>query len=117
KDLANLQKNFSVNLTLYLLIALSTLLILESLGLWFLDDRLAIPAGRLEAARALYHFATVGFVFSVFTSPFMAIMIAHEDMHVYSLLTALEALMKLLIVFLLMFMAWDKLALYGALLL
>lgn len=117
KDSASLQKNFSVNLVLYLMIALSTLLILESLGLWFLDDRLAIPAGRLEAAKALYHFATVGFVFSAFTSPFMAIMIAHEDMHVYSLLTALEALMKLLIVFLLMFMAWDKLALYGALLL
>lgn len=115
-DQTRLLKNFSVNLALYLLIALSTLLILESLGLWFFNGHLEIPADRFEAAKALYHFAVISFVFSVFTSPFMAIMIAHEDMHVYSLLTVLEALMKLLVVFLLMAITWDKLALYGALL-
>lgn len=117
KDQVRLQKTFSVNLTLYVSIALLAIALLETLGLWFFNGYLDIPADRLKAAKALYHFTVLSFVASIFTSPFRAIMIAHEDMHIYTLLSILEAVMKLLVLFTLSTVAWDKLELYGALLL
>ena len=112
-----LKKTFSVNLALYALVALIAFVALQTVGLWFVNTQLSVPDGRFEAAKALYHYATITFLFSVITSPFMAIIMAHEDMKLYAYISILDAFMKLGVVFLLQYIAWDKLELYGLLVL
>lgn len=112
-----LKQTFSVNLVLYVSVALIAYVALQTLGLWFVNTQLAVPDGRFEAARALYHYAALTFLVSVFTTPFMAIIMAHEDMKLYAYISILEAFMKLGVVFLLQYIAWDKLELYGLLVL
>lgn len=46
----------------------------------------------------------------------MAIIIAHENMEIYAYVSIVEAILKLLLVFLLNFILWDKLKLYAVLL-
>ncbi|OEY65163.1 polysaccharide biosynthesis protein [Marinobacter sp. X15-166B] len=112
-----LKKTFSVNLVLYASVALFAFIILQTVGLWFVDAELAVPEGRFEAAKVLYHCATLTFLVSVITSPFMAIIMAHEDMTLYAYVSILEAFMKLGVVFMLQYIAWDKLEIYGLLVL
>lgn len=117
KNDERLKKVFSVNMMLYACIALIAFLALQTIGAWFVNTEMAIPPERFEAARALYHYASLTFIASVFTSPFMAIIMAHEDMKLYAYISIIEAFMKLGVVFLLQYLAWDKLELYGLLLL
>lgn len=112
-----LKKTFSVNLALYASAALIAFVALQTIGLRFVNAELSVPDGRFEAAETLYHYATITFLISVITSPFMAIIIAHEDMKLYAYVSILEAFMKLGVVFLLQYIAWDKLELYGLLVL
>ena len=112
-----LKKTFSVNLIFYFSVALIALIILQTIGLWFVNNHLSVPDGRFEAVKQLYHYAVMLFIVSVITSPFNAIIMAHEDMSLYAYISIFDALMKLGVVFLLQYINWDKLELYGLLLL
>jgi O-antigen/teichoic acid export membrane protein len=116
-DLDKLKKLFTVSWVLYGIIALVAVLILESVGIWFVNEHLRVPPDRLAAAQRLYHFSVLTFVAGIFTSPFNAIIIAHEDMQLYAYISISDACLKLGSVLLLAQLPWDKLELYGALLL
>jgi O-antigen/teichoic acid export membrane protein len=112
-NLEKLKKTFSVNLIIYIASALIALILLETLGLWFVNTQLQVPPERFEAVKWIYHFSVLTFIATIFTTPFMAIIIAHEDMQIYAYVSIVEALLKLVIVFLLTYLPWDKLELYG----
>jgi O-antigen/teichoic acid export membrane protein len=112
-----LNKIFSVNLIIYLLIAILSILLLEIVGFWFVKYQLNVPAERLSAAITIYHLSVVSFFFTILSTPFNSAILAHEDMHVYAYLSIVEAIMKLVIVFLLVYLGGDKLILYGELML
>lgn len=116
-DKEKLRTTFTVNWVLYGAIAVVAFMVLESGGLWYVSNRLNVPADRLDAVIRLYHFSVTTFIVGIFTSPFMAILIAHEDMKTYAYISIGDALMKLTAAFLLVQLPWDKLPLYGALLL
>jgi O-antigen/teichoic acid export membrane protein len=114
-DFEQLKKTFAISLLIYGLIALAALVVLESAGLWFIHDKLVIPAGRFEAAQWVYQASVVSFLFTILITPYMSVIIAHEDMNLYAYVSIVDAVIKLLIVFILNFIAWDKLKLYGIL--
>lgn len=112
-----LKSIFSVNIILYGAITLLLLLVLETIGLWFVHNRLTIPPARFDAVVINYHFAVLSFLLTVLRTPFNAIIIAHEDMHLFAGISIVEALLKLGVVIALQFVVFtDKLILYGGLL-
>jgi O-antigen/teichoic acid export membrane protein len=115
-DVERLKKTFTVNWIIYGGIALVALILLETAGLWFVNEQLRVPPERFEAACRIYHFSVLMFIATIFTMPFMAIVIAHEDMQIYAYISIIEVIMKLGVIFLLMYLPWDKLELYGILL-
>lgn len=115
-DNEQLKKIFSVNIVIYIGIAVISVIVLETAGIWFVSEKLVIPESRFEAAQFIYHFAVLTFVVTILTSPFMAIIIAHEDMQIYAYVSIVEAVLKLGVVFLLIYLDVDKLELYGVLL-
>jgi O-antigen/teichoic acid export membrane protein len=115
-DFEQLKKIFSVNITIYVLIAVLVLLLSETVGLWFVYNKLVIPPERKNAALWAYQTAIVGFIFTILTTPYMAVVIAHEAMNIYACISIVEAILKLVLAFLLQFISWDKLKLYGILL-
>jgi O-antigen/teichoic acid export membrane protein len=116
EDNERLKRIFIVNCLIYAGIAVAAFILLETVGLWFVDEQLKIPLDRFDAARWIYHFSVLAFIATILTTPFMAIIIAHEDMQIYAYVSIVEAIMKLSVVFLLMYLSWDKLELYGMLL-
>ncbi|ANG61158.1 polysaccharide biosynthesis protein [Marinobacterium aestuarii] len=112
-----LKQTFYMNWLLYAAISLVAFLVLQSIGLWFITEHLSIPSERSAAVVNLYHLVVFSFVASVFSSPFIAILIAHEDMHIYALISVIEAIMKLTAAVLLVYVEGDALELYGRFLL
>ena len=113
KDYEQLKKTFSVSLISYIVVAVVLLLFAESVGLWFVYNKLDIPSDRVHAARLIYHASVVSLFFTIITTPYMASIIAHEDMSVYAYLSIIEAFLKLLVPLLLPLFVFDKLVLYG----
>lgn len=114
-DFGKLKRTFTVNWVVYGAIALIALIFLETLGLWFVNDTLQIPSERFGAAKLVFHFSVLTFIVTILRTPFMAIIIAHEDMQIYAYVSILEVTLKLLVVFLLVYLPWDKLEIYGVL--
>ncbi|MDR0606074.1 MAG: polysaccharide biosynthesis protein [Bacteroidales bacterium] len=115
-DSERLKKTFTVNWLIYGGIAIVALILLETVGLWFVNEQLKVPPERFESVRWIYHFSILTFIATILTTPFMSIIIAHEDMQIYAYVSIIEAIMKLSAVFLLKSVTWDKLELYGMLL-
>ena len=115
-NLENLKKTFTVNWFVYGLIALSVFILLETVGLWFVKNQMNVPVARYNAAQWLYQLSILSFMISIVTTPFMSMIIAHEDLHIYPYVSIVEVMLKLGIVFLLVFLPFDKLISYGILL-
>lgn len=111
-----LKTTFSVTFQIYLLLALVIVFLAETAGLWFVNAKLVIPAERMTAANCIYQAAIVSFLLTLITTPYMASIIAHENMNVYAYVSIVEVVLKLGIVFLLKVLAFDKLIVYGVLL-
>ena len=114
-DTCQLKKVFSITLSIHMLIGLVILILAETVGLWFLNAKLNIPPDRMVAANWVYQFSILSFLVSVIQVPYNASIIAHERMNVYAYVSIIEVLLKLLIVFILTQIDYDKLSLYGLL--
>ena len=112
-----LNKWFCLYITLFLLIGIAVVIILETVGLWFLNTQMTIPAERMTAANVVFQFSIVSFLFQIVTVPFIALVIAHEKMNVFAYVGIVEAMGRLVIVFILMSLTFDKLIIYGFLIL
>lgn len=115
-DMKELKNTFAMCNTLALTAGVIILILGETIGLWFMESKLNINPERIDAAMWVYQCALFSSVFSVFSSPYMASIIAHEKMSVYAYMSIIEAVLKLAIVFLLFFFNVDKLKLYAFLL-
>ena len=98
-------------------IAVILLLFFETIGLWFVSNKLVIPPERLSAALWVYQFSIVSFIITIIAVPFGALVVAYEDLSFYSILSIAEAFAKLGIVYAVKILPYDKLVFYGMLLL
>ncbi len=114
-DFVQLRKTFNATQIIHIGIAVIIFILAETAGLWFLKNYLVIPSERLEAAIWVYHFSVFSFMVSIIQVPYNATIIAHERMNVYAYVSIIEVLLKLLIVFMLTWITYDKLKLYGIL--
>ncbi len=111
-----LRSTFTITLEIYLFIIILVVIFAETVGLWFVKNKLVIPVERLNSALIIFQFAIISFIVTLVSAPFMALIIAHENMSIYAYVSILEVMLKLLIVVLLKVFPVDKLVLYGILL-
>jgi len=113
REPAALTRLFSVNLLIYLGICLLAVALLESAGRWFVHEHLTLPSEKLAAAKVLYQISIFTFIATLLASPFMAIIIAHEDMELYAYVSLYEASAKLAAAIAITQAPWEKLTTYG----
>lgn len=111
-----LNKTFAAALNLHLLIALFTLVLAETVGLWFFYEKLVIPPDRMQAAFWVYQFSVLSMMVSFTQVPYNASLIAHENMSVFAYIGLYDAISKLAVVYMLYLSPIDKLIFYALLL-
>lgn len=107
------QKVFSMSFIGYCLLAVVTIIFAETVGLWFIYNKLVIPEVRLNAAIWVFQFSLLTFVVNLLTVPYNAAIIAHERMSIYAYISVGEVVLRLLLVFFLQIIDADKLKLYA----
>ena len=110
-----LRQTFNTLLNIHLLITIVVALLSETVGLWFVYNKLAIPAGRLDAAVWVYHLSVLSAVVTIAQVPYNAAIISHEKMNVFAYVSIVDVSLKLGIVYLLKIGSFDKLVLYAGL--
>lgn len=110
------ERAFRQSLTLMCLLSVFILIVGESLGLWFVCNKLVIPPDRLSAAVWVYQFSLISIISAIVQVPLMGSVVAHERMNMYAYLGLFEAFAKLgMVYFLQLQLGIDELVLYGLL--
>jgi O-antigen/teichoic acid export membrane protein len=115
RDFAEFKRVFSMSINIHAIIAVTIFILAETIGLWFLNAKLNIPANRMGAANWVYQFSIFSFMVSILSVPYNATIIAHERMNAYAYISIAEVGLKLFIVFALVWLGFDKLKLYSIL--
>ena len=116
EDTEKTQQTYSSSLLIHIGIALIFVILAETIGLWFVNTKLNIPQERHSAAMWCYQFSIVTTVFNILRVPYNAVIIAYEKMSFFAWVSIVEAVLKLLVVYLLIISPFDKLVAYVILL-
>lgn len=116
-DPDRLRKVFSAAMHIHIAIGAAVVILAETAGLWLLNEKLVIDPDRMSAARWVYQFSVLSFFVNVIQVPYNATIVAHEKMDIFAYVSIVEAVAKLLLVYLLTVLPYDKLVLYGFLML
>ena len=116
KNTERLKQTFNLTQLIYFGLVVILLLLSETIGLWFLENKVVIPPERADAAFWFFQFSIVTFLLSTLSIPYSALIISHENIKTFAWITIFESVARLGIIYLLSLSSFDKLAFYGALL-
>lgn len=106
---------FKSAMTLHLLLAIIIFFLGETLGLWYVCNKLNVEPGRFQAAMWCYQLSIISTVVGMVQLPFNSALIAHEKMNIYAYMTIFDAVFKLLAAYLIQIVCFDRLIFYSIL--
>ena len=112
---AGVNRIFNVSLFAHAGIAVFVFVVMEIVGVWYLNTHMNIPAERMDAANWVLQCSIFTTLFTIVQVPYNAIIISKEQMGIYAYISILEVVLKLLVVYMLAIGNFDKLKLYSVL--
>lgn len=113
KNNEKLNKVFSNSIIIHCVLAILILILVETIGIWFLENKMNIENGRSDAAFWVFQFSVLAAIIQVVQVPFQSSIVAHEDMGIYAYVSIYDTLMKLAVLYIIQRIDYDKLVLYG----
>lgn len=112
-NVERLKRIFCTSVNMQVIMALLLFGLCELIGGWFLNEKMNIPIDRLPSANWVLQFSIATFLVGLVSLPYNAVIIAHERMGAFAYIGILEAVLKLIIAFLIYVSPFDKLVLYA----
>ena len=116
KDYKKANEIFNQNLGIFILIALGTIILSETIIRWCIFDNLIIPADKWTAAQWVYQFTIGSLAVNLIGIVFVASIIANENMKIFSFVGIFDGVAKLVIAFLIGSFPIENLITYSSLL-
>ena len=113
KGSGDVNKIFCSSLNIIFLLAAFILLLLESVGLWFLYHEVNIPVSSMRAAFWVYQLSVVACIVNLISIPYNAIVIAHEKMDFYAVISILQVVLTCISSYCLSFIRSQRLLVYA----
>lgn len=114
-DIHLIRQTFQTSVVLHIWITLLVVVLLETLGLWFLNHELNIESSRLWAANIVFQLSVFSVCVNILNTPYVAVITSHERFDVYAYISLFDVITKILVLFLLVVLPFDKLVLFSAL--
>lgn len=111
-----LKEIFSASMTIQIMISIIVFVVIEIIGVWFLNSSMNVPEERMEAANWVIHCSVIIFIIHLLIVPYNAAIIAHERMNTFAYISVLESFLKLGVAYSLFVSPFDKLKVYASLL-
>lgn len=96
------------------ILAVVVVILLETVGLWYLETKMVIPIERMPTARWIYQFSVLSLVLVIMQIPYSAAIMAHERMNYYAYVSIIDVGLKLAVALWIPHARHDKLLVYGA---
>lgn len=106
-------KVYNTALVIQGLLAVIVVVLLETIGLWYLNHKMVIPIERMATALWIYQFSVISLVLVIMQIPYSASIMAHERMDYYAYVSIIEVVLKLAFALWLPRVKYDKLFVYG----
>lgn len=117
KDDRRLNEVFCTAMNVMIMLSMIVLILGETVGLWFLYNKLNIAPDRLGAANVVLQCSIAMCIMNLLYIPYNSLIIAYEKMSVWAYFSILDVVVKLLVVYALYISPFDKLKTYALLLL
>ena len=114
-NIKRLKEVFSTSINIHVFISFIVVVLGETIGLWFLHEKIVIPEDRIIAATVVYQLSILTTIVAIMSYPFNADIVAHEKMTAFAYISIIETTLKLGIAFLIGWGNSDKLILYAIL--
>ena len=111
-----LQGVFSACWATVFIMAVIFIIFSEGVGLWFINNKLNIPPGRLSDAHVVFQLSLVIVLIEMVRVPYNSLIISLERMSFYAYSSILEVSLKLITAILLIMISGNKLTIYMLLL-
>ena len=108
-DRVRVREVFNVSLAVFATLSLLIIALSETVGLWFLYNKMVIPAERMNASFWVFQLSVLNTFFAVTQIPYSAVLVAHENMKIYAYVGMADALVRLVIIYALWVSPFDKL--------
>lgn len=115
-NVEKLKSIFSTSIIIQGSMALLVTIIIETIGVWFLNNKMNIMPMRLYAANWVLQCSIVTFVINMLSVPYNAAIIAHERMQAFAYIGLAEVTLKLGVAYSLYITIFDSLISYAVLL-
>ncbi|MFR9619954.1 MAG: hypothetical protein SNH63_01900 [Rikenellaceae bacterium] len=112
-DTKRLGEVFNTTNLIYWAIAAVVILLLETIGLWFVNSQMVFDAERMGAVNWVFQCSIITLVANILSAPYNALLIAHEKMGTFSIIAIADNLLKLAIVIALPHLGSDRLIAYA----
>lgn len=114
-NIAELKHVFSTILGIYIFLTIFAVILVESVGLYFLENHLTIPSSRLYAAKWTFQFSVISLICTLIGALANAEIVAHERMQIFACVSIFDSIAKLIIAVSIYFSPFDKLIFYSSL--
>lgn len=114
KNIQKVRDIFSASLIILSFLSLIIVGIAETIGLWYVNNKLNIPLDRMEATNLVYQFSIITFVLEVITVPYNSLLTAYENFKAFAYFDILNSVLSLLLVLSIGYIYFDALIYYGA---
>ena len=114
-NMQRVKEVFTTCVQIHLIISLIIIILGETIGLWFLYEKMIIPEERFTAAMWVYQLSILTMCVQVMSVPYNSDIVAHEQMGVFAAISVIEVVLKLAVVYMLVIGDCDKLILYAVL--
>lgn len=112
-NVEKLKNVFSTALIQHIILIFIIVLLAETIGLWFVCNKLNIDVGRETAAFWVYQFSIITVCFQILQLPYMSAIIAHEKMGAFAYISIWDVTIKLVAVYIIQVIESDKLIMYA----
>lgn len=117
KEGSDIKKVFNTSVVIQLLIALVLFVIVEGIGIWYINNVMVFPHERIKTVNWLFQFSVISMLLVILQTPYSSAILAYEKMDFFAVVSIVDALLKLAICFMIQHFGEDKLLTYGFLLL
>lgn len=110
-------KVYKTAFTIQLILAAIVFIMLELIGVWYLNSKMVINPARLSSANWVFQFSILSLIMVIMQIPYSAAIMAYEKMDFYAFVGVFDAVIKSVLVFVLSYFAGDRLIWYGVIIL
>lgn len=114
-DSDKLRNTFSTSFYTHLILAVFILVVMETVGLWYMENKFVIPEGRGFAVQIVFQISILTTAIAVIQVPYTAVIMAHENLEIYAYVGIFDVFARLGVVYLLIISSIDKLIFYAIL--